>query len=105
MLLPNPLEHVKLDSIRLKQELDHMRFCFNKFANVHTAGTVLIVSGIFVATITELQFKDNENKIYGFYVGAGLSLIGWIVQESSYGWMKRASLKPADNGIGIKVNL
>jgi hypothetical protein len=109
-VLPNILEQypeilLKTDSIRLKKELDHMRFCFNKFANVHTAGTIMIGAGAFITTISAIQLENNENMIYGLYVGAGLSLIGWIVEESSFGWMKRASLKPADNGIGIKVNL
>ena len=93
------------DSIRLKKELDHMRFCFNKFSNVHTAGTIIIGSGIFATAITYIGYRDKENAIYGYCIGAGLGVIGWIVQETSFGWMKRAALKPADNGIGLKVNL
>jgi hypothetical protein len=106
--MPNTLQQgtiSKMDSIRLKKELDHMRFCFNKFANVHTAGTIMIGSGIFIAAITTIGYKNNENAIYGYCISAGLGVIGWIVQETSFGWMKRAALKPADNGIGIKVNL
>lgn len=90
----------------LRYENDYMRYCFMKFSKVHTTGTVMLITGLGISLAGTLSY-DPENSEFIFngktvmYTGIGISVLGWITQEVSFRWMKKASVKP--DGFGIKV--
>jgi len=96
--------NLKVDSthaISTADELDYMRSCLGKYYKVRQAGFIFTGLSVVVAGAS-VGIKEESNRNSALAVAGGSAVVGMIAYISAEKWLKKASIKPADSGIGLK---
>lgn len=93
----------RIDSLQI--ELQYMRYNIGKFHNQFKTGLIISVSGVafsslMLATKPDENGKNTNMAIVGV-IGSTIAFTGVIVSLNSYKYLKRASIRPTNYGIGF----
>ena len=82
-------------------DVQYIRNCLDKYYKVRKSARILSFVSIASAGYA-ISIDDETKRNNVLYVSGASALIAIIGNISAEKWLKRASLKPADSGLGIK---
>ena len=108
ILSPNTIsQSVDPISPAISAEIEHLRYCLKNYRKEKLTGTWLTIGGGFIAGLATGLYQNDvidENTAGIVYIGGGVMVItGYVMQITCNRWLKKASIGPADSGIGLKV--
>mgnify|MGYP003585285849 CR=1 FL=1 len=101
--IDKPEAQVNKSTVDLKQtdDVQYLRNCLGKYYKVRQSARVFSFVSIASAGYS-LTLNDEDKRNQVLYVSGASALIAIIGNISAEKWLKRASLKPADSGLGVK---